>query len=181
VRASPEPSRLRLAASRSGVRVEISPPVSRRGPRRRLLFAGGGLAVGALPAFLRLSAEWHATARGVSGLPVTALLLLTACVALAFPLAGLGLLSLLFAEETIELDERELRQEIALFGRDRRSSLPRPLSIELTRRPVPPWWTWTFLRLAARHGRRRLGLGATLGTSEKRQLKEVLRRALDAI
>lgn len=141
------------------------------------LFAGGTLA-----ALLRLSSLWHqATRGGGAALPPLLLAGLTLAVFVGAPLATVGLLSLLFTEETLDLSAEELRQELTVFGRSRRRRLARqpPLELRWTSRPIPPWWTWTFVRLAAVSGEEKCGLGATLGVAGKRRLFEILRAAFE--
>ena len=106
---------------------------------------------------------------------------LTLAVFAGAPLATVGLLSLLFAEETLDISAGELRQELTVFGRSRSRQLPRqpPLELRWTSRPIPPWWTWTFVRLAAVSGQEQCGLGATLGVAGKKHLFELLRAAFE--
>jgi hypothetical protein len=164
------------------LRIEISPPVSSPALRRRAALGGILFAAGTFAALMRLAGQWQLAARGnTSGLPAFPLLLLTLAVLFGAPLAAVGLLSLLFAEETIEVDRQELRQELAVFAKNRRRRLSReaPLALTWTVRPISPWWTWTFVRMAVVSGPERLGVGATLDVSEKKKLFEVLRRAIE--
>jgi hypothetical protein len=175
-------SRIQVRTGPEGVRVEISPPVSSARFRRRAVAGAALFAAGTVAALLRLSSQWQQAARGGgSGLSPLLLAGLTLAVLAGAPTAAVGLLSLLFTEETIELDSEEIRQELAVFARSRRRRLPRGPGLEFrwTSRPIPPWWTWTFVRLAAVSEGKRLGLGATLGVGEKRRLSEILRAAIE--
>lgn len=173
-------SRILLESGPNGLRIEIAPPVSSPRFRRRALPAAVLFAVGTVAALLRLSSQWQQAARGGgAGLPAGLLAGLTLAVLAGAPLAAVGLLSLLFAEETIELDREEFRHELTVFARSRRRRVPRnpPLELRWTSRPISPWWTWTFVRLAIVSRRERFGLGATLGVAEKKRLFEILRAA----
>ena len=173
--------RIWVWAHSRGVRIEVAPPVSEPSLRRRTLLFGSALAIGGFLALLRLSSEWQMLARGAKGAFPFNLLLLATLAVLFGPLAVLGLLTLLFAEETIEIGPEGLVCEVAVFGKVRTTSFARDSELRLiwTRWPVPPWWTWTFHRLALVSGRRRQGVGATLGTAQKARLAEILRRAIE--
>jgi hypothetical protein len=173
--------RIRVRADSRGLRIEIAPPVSDPSLRRRTILFGSALAVGGFLALVRLSTEWQLLARGARGAFPLGLLLLATLAVLFGPLAVLGLLTLLFAEETIEVGPGGIVQEISVFGRVRTLAFPERSAVRLvwTRRPVSPWWTWTFQRLALVSGRKRRGVGATLGTGEKERLAAILRRAIE--
>jgi hypothetical protein len=173
--------RLRVRAGGEGLRIEIAPPVSDPALRRRTLLFGSALAVGGFLALLRLSTEWQLLARGARGAFPPGLLLVATLAVLFGPLAVLGLLTLLFAEETIEVRPDRIVQEIAVFGKIRTTPvLDRSRArVVWTRWPIAPWWTWTFHRLAIQSGKARLGVGATLGTAEKGRLAEILRGAIE--
>ena len=165
-----------MRASPESVRIEIAPPVSSPPLARRLVAAASLLALGTFVAVLRLSSEWHQTAAGRGNLPPGALGVLSLAVLCGAPAAFFGLAALFFAEETLDVRPREIVREIALFGRGDRRRCPRDASTRLlwTNRPVAPWWTWTFRRLAIVHGEEKIGIGATLGNSEKTALAEIL-------
>jgi hypothetical protein len=173
--------RIRVRAGGRGVRIEIAPPVSDRSLRRRALLFGSGLAAGGFLALLRLSSEWQLLARGARGSFPLSLLVLATLAVLFGPFAVLGLLTLLFAEETIEIGPDSVVQEIEVFGRVRAVPFPEKSRVRVvwTRWPVTPWWTWTFQRLALASGRRRRGVGATLGTADKERLEKILRQAIE--
>ncbi len=172
--------RIRMRADSRGVRIEIAPPVSDRSLRRRALLFGSGLGAGGFLALLRLSSEWQVLARGGRGAFPLGLLILATAAVLFGPFAVFGLLTLLFAEETIEIGPESLVQEIEVFGKVRTTPFPDKRQVRLvwTRWPVAPWWTWTFQRLALRSAGKRQGVGATLGTSDKERLEKILRQAL---
>jgi hypothetical protein len=171
--------RIRVRTESDSVRIEIAPPIAEPRLRRRLGVAAVILVAGALTALLRLSQEWQRAVRGSgSGLGAFWLLLLSLCVVFGAPLAAWGLTSLLFAEETLEVRAGGVFQEIRIFGEPKRRAVPRPASLRWTTRPVAPWWTWTFVRLALSGEAQRFGVGATLGVSEKRRLAEILRNSI---
>ncbi len=173
--------RLRVRVGVGGLRIEIAPPVSDPSLRRRTILFGSALAIGGFLALVRLSTEWQLLARGARGAFPFGLLILATLAVLFGPLAVLGLLTLLFAEETIEVGTDRIVQEIEVFGRVRTNPFPDRSRVRLvwTRWPVAPWWTWTFHRLALVSGKKRYGVGATLGTAEKARLAEILRGTIE--
>jgi len=173
--------RIAVRADPDGVRIEIPPPVSSPPLARRLAAAGSLLAAGTLFAAVRLSGEWHQVAAGRETIPTGALAALSAAVLLGSPAALFGLIALFFAEETLEVRRDAIVREISIFGRGERKSFPRSAQTRLlwTTRPVAPWWTWTFRRLALVTGKRRLGVGATLGNEEKTALAALLARLIE--
>ena len=170
-----------MSTSGAGLRIEIAPPVSDPSLRRRTILFGSALALGGFLALVRLSTEWQLLARGGKGAFPFGLLLVATLAVMFAPLAVLGLLTLLFAEETIEVGTDRIVQELAVFGKVRTVLFPdrRRVSLVWTRWPVSPWWTWTFHRLAIASDRRRQGIGATLGTSEKGRLAEILQTIIE--
>ncbi len=176
-----DPGRIAVRADPRALRIEIAPPISSPKLRRRLIAAGLLLAAGTILGAIRLGLEWRQVAGGRETLPPIVLALLSAAVLVGAPGALFGLIALFFAEETIEIADGAIRREIAVFGGARQRTLPRGAATRLlwTTRPVPPWWTWTFRRLALVHGRERLGIGATLGTAEKETLEGIVRRAIE--
>ncbi len=180
---SPAGSRIEVRTGPEGVRIEIAPPVSLPRFRRRAAVGAAAFAAATLAALLRLSSQWQQAARGggAAGLPPLLLAGLTLAVLAGAPLATVGLLSLMFTEETLQVSPGELRHELMAFGRCRRRSLPRqpPLELRWTSRPISPWWTWTFVRLAAVSGEEKCGLGATLGVAGKKRLYQILRAAFE--
>lgn len=173
--------RIAVRAGPESVRIEIAPPVSSPALARRLVAAGSLLAAGTLIAAIRLSAEWHQVAAGRETIPAGALAALTAAVLLGSPAAIFGLIALFFAEETLDVRPDAVVREISIFGRGEQRRFPRSSETRLlwTTRPVPPWWTWTFRRLALVTGKSRLGVGATLGNVEKTALAALLARLIE--
>jgi len=170
-----------VRADSESVRIEIAPPVSSPPLARRLVGAAAILAAGTLIAAVRLSAEWHHVAAGRETIPTGALAALTAAVLLGSPAALFGLVALFFAEETLDVRKDAIVREISIFGRGERRRFPMSADTRLlwTTRPVAPWWTWTFRRLALVAGKRRLGIGATLGNVEKTALAALLGRLIE--
>jgi hypothetical protein len=90
-----------------------------------------------------------------------------------------GLAALVFAEESIHVgyDAVTIRRSAWEHARVRR--LPRA-EIECWRGtylPLPPWWTWAVVRLAARSGGRLEPVAAAAGPKEKRRIAEALSHA----
>lgn len=173
--------RIAVRADPDGVRIEIAPPVSSPPLARRLVAAFSVLSAGTLIAAVRLTAEWHQVAAGRDTIPAGVLAALTIAVLAGAPAALFGLIALFFAEETLDVRREEIVREISIFGRGERKTFPRSAETRLlwTTRPVPPWWTWTFRRLAIVTGRSRLGVGATLGNVEKTALAALLTRLIE--
>ena len=132
-------------------------------------------------AAVRLSAEWRQLAAGRETVPAAALAALTLAVLAGAPAALFGLVALFFAEETLDVRSESIVREISIFGRGDRKRFPRTAHTRLlwTIRPVPPWWTWTFRRLAIVTENGPIGVGATLGNSEKTLLAAVLTRLIE--
>lgn len=174
-------ARIAVRADPRALRIDIAPPISSPALRRRLIAAGIALASGTILGAIRLGLEWRQLAAGRETLPASVLLLLSAAVLVGAPAALFGLVALFFAEETLEIAEATILREISIFGSAERRTLRRGGETRLvwTTRPVPPWWTWTFRRLALVTGRERLGIGATLGTAEKEELERIVRRAIE--
>lgn len=170
-----------MRADSRGVRIEIAPPISSAPLRRRLVAAASVLSLGTLLGAIRIAGEWRQVAAGRETLPAGALFGMTVAVLLGAPGALVGLVALFFAEETLEIERGAITREISIFGAGERRTLPRTAATRLlwTTRPVPPWWTWTFRRLALVTGVERLGIGATLGNAEKAALEGVVRRAIE--
>ncbi|HET9792900.1 MAG TPA: hypothetical protein VFS34_00445 [Thermoanaerobaculia bacterium] len=175
------PSRIAVRAGPQALRIDIAPPISSPPLRRRLVAAASLLAAGTILGTIRLGLEWRQLAAGRETLPASVLVLLSAAVLVGAPTALFGLIALFFAEETLEIAEVTILREISIFGGAERRTLPRAASTRLlwTTRPVPPWWTWTFRRLALVTGPDRLGIGATLGSAEKETLERIVRRAIE--
>jgi len=174
-------ARIAVRADPRALRIDIAPPISSPPLRRRLIAAAILLASGTVLGAIRLGLEWRQLAAGRETLPAAVLLLLSAAVLVGAPAALFGLIALFFAEEILEIAEATILREISIFGGAERRTLRRGADTRLlwTTRPVPPWWTWTFRRLALATGRERLGIGATLGTAEKEMLERIVRHAIE--
>lgn len=164
----------------SGLRVEIHPLVRSPLDRRRLLLATATLVATALFGASRLAAAWDSLARrGVSDFPLSVLIALSAAVGIATPLVLLGLAALAFAEEIIEVGPAEIVISTSTFER---ATVRRIRRNELdgwreTYLPLPPWWTWSFERLALSTRGRLVPLAGMAGPREKRLIGQTLARA----
>jgi hypothetical protein len=112
-------------------------------------------------------------------LPLEILLPVSLAVGLSTPFALLGLAALAFAEERIDVTPENVEIRTTAFERTRVRVIPRrELSgWQETYRPLPPWWTWAFRRLAARSGSRLVPVAGAAGHSEKREIGLALARA----
>jgi len=181
VESAPASPRIRIAAEKEVLRIDILPPVALAELRRRLWISAAVLLALALLSIVRLTAEWHRVVRfGPGILPLPLLVGLTGAVVVGVPLTVAGLAALFFSEETLRIDAESITQRIDSAGRGRLRSVRRGPNVRLswTIRPISPWWTWTFHRLAVDDGSTRLGVGATLGEKEKRALAAILERAI---
>jgi len=145
----------------------------------------GGIAVAvgaaALLGSARLGQAWETgLRRGDFGdLPLPLLILLTLAVLVSTPLALIGLSALAFAEERIEVGRQGITIERTAFERTRTQRLS-SRDLECWREtywPLPPWWTWSVRRLAARCAGRLYPVAAAAGPREKREIGIALARA----
>jgi len=145
----------------------------------------GGIAVAvgaaALLGSARLGQAWETgLRRGDFGdLPLPLLILLTLAVLVSTPLALIGLSALAFAEERIEVGQQGITIERTAFERTRTQRLS-SRDLECWREtywPLPPWWTWSVRRLAARCAGRLYPVAAAAGPREKREIGIALARA----
>jgi hypothetical protein len=144
---------------------------------------GVGIAVAgaALLGAMRLGQAWETGLRRgeFTDLPLPILIVLSAAVLISTPLALLGLAALAFAEERIEVGPEGITIERTAFERTRTDRFARR-DLECWREtylPLPPWWTWSVKRLAAREGRRLHPVAAAAGPREKRRIGEALAKA----
>jgi hypothetical protein len=144
---------------------------------------GIAMAVGAaaLLGSVRLGQAWETgLRRGDFGdLPLPLLVLLTLAVLVSTPLALIGLSALAFAEEWIEVGQQGITIERTAFERTRTQRLS-SRDLECWREtywPLPPWWTWSVRRLAARCAGRLYPVAAAAGPREKREIGIALARA----
>jgi hypothetical protein len=170
--------------SAGGVTVEIRPLVRSRGARWRLGLAGAVILSAALLGGARLARVWETGLRrgAFEELPLALLVPLTLAVGVSTPLALLGLAALAFAEERIEVTADTIEIQSTAFERTRVRVIRRQdLSAWVeTYRPLAPWWTWAFRRLAARAGGRLVSVAGAAGHAEKRQIGLSLSRATGA-
>ena len=152
-----------IAPGPGGIRVEIRPLARSPRMRRRLLGLAVLILLAAFVGGARLGASWEAGLRkgDFSDLPLPILLALSLSIGVSTPLALLGLAALAFGEETIEINERSITIATTAFEHTRMQRIDRS-DLECWREtlwPLPPWWTWSVQRLAARAGGRMHPLG----------------------
>jgi len=173
--------RVAIAAERGGLTIDIRPLVRSLAWRRRFAALAAVVAGAALFGAARLVPLWETSLRrgSFSELPLPVLIFLTLAVGISTPLTLLGLAALAFAEERIAVDSHEIVISTTAFERTRVRRIPRD---ELdcwreTHLPLPPWWTWTVKRLAARSRDRFYPLAGGAGPKEKRAIGVALARA----
>lgn len=152
-----------------------------RAARWRLGFLAATVLAAALAGGTRLSRVWEGSLRrgGFTELPLAALLPMTLAVGVSTPLALAGIAALAFAEERIDVTTEQISIRTTAFERTRIQTIPRRDLIAWveTYRPLPPWWTWAFRRLAAHVGTRLVPVAGAAGHSEKRAIGLRLARA----
>jgi hypothetical protein len=115
-------------------------------------------------------------------LPLAVLVPLSLAVGVSTPIALAGLAAFAFAEERIEVTAESISIATTAFEATKRRVLPRrslTAWVE-TYRPLPPWWTWAFRRLAARVDGRLVPLAGAALHREKRDVAVALSRATGA-
>jgi hypothetical protein len=157
-----------------GVSIEIRPLARSRAARWRLGLAGAAVLAAALYGGGRLSRVWETGLRrgAFEELPLVILLPVTLAVGVSTPLALLGLAALAFAEEQIDVRPESVEIRTTAFERTR-VRLIRRQDLDAwveTYRPLPPWWTWAFRRLAARAAGRLYPVAGAAGPAEKREI-----------
>jgi hypothetical protein len=165
-------SRIAISPHAGGLTIEIRPLVRSRAWRRRLLAGAVVVVAAALFGVARLVPLWETSLRrGTFGeLPLPLLVFLSLAVGISTPLTLIGLAALAFAEETLEVTADEVVISTSAFEKTRTRRIP--LS-ELdcwreTWAPLPPWWSWSVTRLAARSGGRLHPIAGGAGPREKR-------------
>jgi hypothetical protein len=172
--------RIVIDAGSMGLRIEIRPLARTGGGRARLAALAAVVLGAALYGTAHLSQAWESGLRkGDYDLPLGILVTLTLCVAVATPLALLGLSALAFAEETIAVGPEEVTIETATFEKTRVRHIPLH---ELrcwreTYLPLAPWWTWAVKRLAATVPGRLEPVAGAASPKEKRSIGIALSRA----
>ncbi|MGH9369415.1 MAG: hypothetical protein ACRD3M_17310 [Thermoanaerobaculia bacterium] len=173
--------RIVVQPSAGGVSIEIRPLVRTRAARWRLGVAGAGILAAALVGGARLARVWETGLRrgAFEELPLEILVPLTLAVGVSTPFALLGLAALAFAEERIEVTPDSIEIRTTAFERTRVRIIPRRqlTAWRETYRPLPPWWTWAFRRLAARADGRLVPVAGAAGHAEKRAIGLTLARA----
>ncbi|HTO88912.1 MAG TPA: hypothetical protein VMR54_15435 [Thermoanaerobaculia bacterium] len=157
-----------------GVSIEIRPLVRTRGARWRLGLAGAVILAAALSGGARLGRVWETGLRKGSfeELPLMILLPVTLAVGVSTPLALLGLAALAFAEERIDVTPDTVTIRTTAFEATLQRVIPRKDLVAWveTYRPLSPWWTWAFRRLAARAEGRLVPVAGSAGQGEKRAI-----------
>ncbi|MDQ5872023.1 MAG: hypothetical protein M3547_07430 [Acidobacteriota bacterium] len=166
-----------------GLSIEIRPLAGRRQWRRRLTAAALVVVAAALFGAARLVPLWETSLKrgNFSELPFSLLMFLTLAVGISTPLTLVGLAALAFSEETIEVDAHEVVISTTTFERTRIRRIPRA-ELDCWREtsvPLPPWWSWSVKRLAARSKGRLHPLAGGAGPKEKRAIGLALARATD--
>ena len=173
--------RVVLTVRPGGLSIEIRPLAGWRRWRRRLTAAAFVVVAAALFGAARLVPLWETSLKrgNFSELPFTLLAFLTLAVGISTPLTLVGLAALAFSEETVEVDAHEVVIATTTFERTRVLRIPlaeldcwRETSI-----PLPPWWSWSVKRLAARSNGRLHPLAGGAGPREKRAIGLALARA----
>ena len=173
--------RIEILPAAGGVTIEIRPLARTAGARRRLVLLAAIVLATAMLGAMRVGRVWETGLRRGSfdDLPLALLVPLTLAVGVSTPLALLGLAALAFAEETIEVGADTVSIRTTAFEKTRVRIVPRAEldAWQETFRPLSPWWTWAFRRLAARCGRRLIPLAGAAGNAEKRRIAVCLARA----
>jgi hypothetical protein len=164
-----------------GLSIEIRPLAGWRAWRRRLTAAAALVVATAVFGAARLVPLWETSLKrgNFSELPLPLLVFLTLAVGISAPLTLIGLAALAFSEEAVEVDARDVSISTTTFERTRVRRIPladldcwRETSV-----PLPPWWSWSVKRLAARSKGRLYPLAGGAGPKEKRAIGLALARA----
>jgi len=164
-----------------GLSIEVLPLVRTRRARWRLGLLAAAVVSAALLGGQRVARVWETGLRRAAfdELPLGLLVPLTLAVGVSTPLALAGLAALAFAEERIDVTPEEVVLRSTVLEKTRVRVVPRG-ELEAwveTYRPLAPWWTWAFRRLAARAGGRLIPLAGAAGPGEKRAIALELARA----
>lgn len=169
-----------MTARPGGLSIEIRPLAGWRPWRRRLTAAAIVVVAAAIVGAARLVPLWETSLKrgNFNELPLSLLVFLTLAVGISTPLTLLGLAALAFSEETVEVDAHEVVISTTTFERTRVRRIPlaeldcwRETSV-----PLPPWWSWSVKRLAARSKGRLYPLAGGAGPKEKRAIGLALAR-----
>jgi hypothetical protein len=164
-----------------GLTIEIRPLVRSRAWRRRLVIGAVIVVVAALLGVSRLVPLWETSLRrgNFGELPLPLLIFLSLAVSLSTPLTLIGLAALAFAEETIDVTPDEVVISTSAFEKVRVRRIPLA-ELECWREtwtPLPPWWSWSVTRLAAKSGGRLHPIAGGAGPREKRRIGLALAQA----
>jgi hypothetical protein len=174
-------SRLSMTPHPGGLTIEIRPLVRSRAWRRRLVIGAVFVVVAALLGVSRLVPLWETSLRrgNFGELPLPLLIFLSLAVSLSTPLTLIGLAALAFAEETIDVTPDEVVISTSAFEKVRVRRIPLA-ELECWREtwtPLPPWWSWSVARLAAKSGGRLHPIAGGAGPREKRRIGLALAQA----
>ena len=129
----------------------------------------------------RLVPLWETSLKrgNFSELPLPILVFLTLAVGISTPITLVGLAALAFAEEAVEVGPDEVVISTTTFERTHVRRIPlRELDCwRETSVPLPPWWSWSVKRLAARSKGRLYPLAGGAGPKEKRAIGLALAQA----
>lgn len=164
-----------------GLTIELRPLVRSRAWRVRLVVGAVVVVAAALFGISRLVPLWETGLRRASfaDLPLPLLVFLTLAVGISTPLTLIGLAALAFAEESVDVTPDEVVISTSAFEKTRVRRIPRS-ELECWREtwtPLPPWWSWSVTRLAARCGGHLLPIAGGAGPKEKRRIGLALARA----
>jgi hypothetical protein len=164
-----------------GLTIEIRPLVRSRAWRRRLVVGAVIVVVAALLGVSRLVPLWETSLRrgNFGELPLPLLVFLSLAVSLSTLLTLIGLAALAFAEETVDVTPDEVVISTSAFEKVRVRRIPLA-ELECWREtwtPLPPWWSWSVTRLAARSGGRLHPIAGGAGPKEKRRIGLALAQA----
>lgn len=170
-----------IEARPGGVTIEIRPLVRSRAWRIRLVVGAAVVVVAALFGVSRLVPLWETSLRrGTFGeLPLSVLVFLSLAVGISTPLTLIGLAALAFGEETVDVTPDEVVISTSAFEKTRVRRIPLP-AIDCWREtwtPLPPWWSWSVTRLAAKAGGRLHPVAGGAGPKEKRRIGLALAQA----
>jgi hypothetical protein len=164
-----------------GLTIELRPLVRSRAWRLRLVIGALVIVAAALFGISRLVPLWETSLRRATfaDLPLPLLVFLSLAVGISTPLTLIGLAALAFAEETIDVTPDEVVISTSAFERTRVRRIPLA-ELECWREtwtPLPPWWSWSVTRLAAKVGGRLHPIAGGAGPKEKRRIGLALAQA----
>jgi len=164
-----------------GLTIEIRPLVRSRAWRVRLVVGAVVVVAAALFGVSRLVPLWETSLRrgSFAELPLSLLVFLSLAVGISTPLTLIGLAALAFAEETVDVTPDEVVIATSAFEKTRVRRISRA-ELDCWREtwtPLPPWWSWSVTRLAAKSGGRLHPIAGGAGPKEKRRIGLALSQA----